>query len=362
MATQWVRISRIAALAMGLLVAGCATQVAISGRFPARFPQAAELQRLAVLDFSGSGGRQFTAALQSVLFAAEFDGQRVFTIADTGGRVAPQSSDAARYGRSVGADGVLFGQTSLTSNDQPFQGTERRCSQYDDRRRCVQSYDVTVYCTRRTMTLHASTSMIRSSDGNLAYSSEKSENATTSWCSGGTRRETDEMMAANLRQRIIADIRRDVAPYTAILQATLKESASGLPPLEAGEFKRAVAAAKAQNFGGACEIWTNVDSVAPNHVWTIYNLGVCAEASGDYPLALSRYQRSQVLAGGADRTVMESVTRVNQLMGASAELDDQRRQSAPAQSQRPAPAPSSQQMCTVRDANSGLLVRQPCEQ
>lgn len=353
--SQLVRVASIGAFA-GLLVAGCATQVSISGRFPARFPEAARLKKLAVVEFSGVGGGEFTSVLQSALFGAEFDGQRVFTIVDTGGRTRPQSSELARYGRGAGADGVVTGQTSVTWNNEPYDFTRTECTQRDEKKKCVRESKVHVYCTRRTIALSVSARLVRSSNGETVYSSEKSDSAVTSWCSGETRRQSDDMMLASLRINIAEDVRRDVAPYVAVLKATLKESPTGLPPLQAAEFRRAVDAAKAQNFGMACEIWAGINATPPQHVWTVYNLGVCAETEGAYGLALTRYRTAQSLSPKPDTTISQSITRVTTLLGASAQLEAEKARQAEA---RPAPA-AGQKMCTVKDKKSGLLVRQPC--
>lgn len=344
---------------MGLAAAGlnaCATEVAINGRFPARFPEATQLQRITLLDLAGNDGRAFGGALQATLLTAEFDGQRIFSLVDTGSRPRGRSVDAARYGRDTGAQGVFTGSASITSENQSFEGTGSRCVETNDRGNCVRSVPTTVNCTRRTMTLAAAINLVRSADGAIVYSSDRTQSRATSWCQGQTRRETDEMLAQALRQILINEIRRDVAPYVAVLQATLKESPSGLNEPYATEFKRAVAAAKAGNFGGACDIWRAVDASSPSHTATVYNLGVCSEASGDYASAVSLYQRALTLSGGADRTIIASLDRVNSLISAGNQVDRDQQGRADV----PTPPARPQQMCTVRDARSGLNVRRPC--
>lgn len=350
------RVRSLLAVAVVIGAGGCATEVAINGRFPARFPEAAQLHLISMLDFAGNDGASFGSTLRSTLLSAEFDGARVFSVVDAGARPRGRSVDAARYGRDAGAQGVFTGSASITSGDQPYQGTSSRCVENDNRGRCLRSVPVTIYCTRRTLTLAATTSLVRSADGTVVYSSDRSQSQATSWCEGQTRQQTDEAVAQTLRQRLANEIRRDVAPYVAVLQATLKESPSGLPQPYSAEFKRGVEAAKAGNFGGACGIWAAVDAAAPNHTATVYNLGVCAEAGGDYATAVTLYQRSLDLSGGADRMIVAALVRVNQLINAGSQLAQDQQRSAPP----PPPPARPQPMCTVRDPNSGMNVRRPC--
>jgi hypothetical protein len=73
----------------------------------------------------------------------------------------------------------------------------------------------------------------------------------------------------------------------------------------------------------------------------VYNLGICAEATGDYAGALARYQRASALGGASNRAVADSIARVNRLMGAEQQLaaeEASRRAAAEAEAERVAAA------------------------
>lgn len=296
--------------ALGLLAASCApTQVAINGRFPANFPQAAELRRITVAAFDGRGGSRMMAAIRAELTSATFDGQRHFAVLDD-------------HGASTGdgAQGVLSGSASIDRSQQNFVEGRRECVARDKDNKCVRHREYNVSCSRLTIRVTASPVLTRLSDSSIVYSEQKSAERNERWCQDQQRRNTEDAMIDAAVASIATTIRRDIAPYNSVLNATIKESADGLPRPLATQFSGAVAAAKANNVTGACDMWRAVDAANPGHVWTTFNLGICAEATGDFPGALSRYQRSRELGGASDRAVSEAIARVNRLMGAEQQL------------------------------------------
>lgn len=311
------------------LLAGCATTVAVSARFPARNPAAAELRKTAVWAFSGPGSRDFASALQAEITSARFDGAVYFTMVDGGqyeGRA--DAASAIEYGRRVGAEGVYFGQVMPGSvREEGYTGSGMRCVATNANGLCVKSAYVAVRCTRRVVTLEAQPSLVRVASGQVVYSSRKTASANTSWCEGGQPPATDQMMFAAARRQITTQIRLDIAPYNATLQATLKESSSGLPDGADTAFAAAVASAKKGDMGEACRQWADVDKISPNHVDTTYDLGVCAESSGDYVRALQQYERARTLAPKADNDIAASITRAQRLVEANkgvAQMEEKR--------------------------------------
>ena len=293
-----------------LLAASCApTQVAINARFPANFPEAAEMRRIAVAGFDGRGGSRMMTAIRSELTSATFDGERHFTVVDGRGATSVEEPQ-----------GVLSGSASIDRSQQNFVEGRRECVARDKDNKCVRHRDYNVSCTRLTIRVTASPVLTRLSDSSIIYAEQKSAERNARWCQDQQRRSTDDAMIDSAVASIATIIRRDIAPYNSVLNATIKESADGLPRPLATQFSSAVAAAKASNVTGACDMWRAVDTANPGHVWTTFNLGICAEATGDFPGALSRYQRSRELGGASDRAVSDAITRVSRLMGAEQQL------------------------------------------
>lgn len=342
-----------AAISIALLtVVGCVpTQVGIQARFPANYPDAADLHRLAIANFGGRGGDAFTASLRAEVTNAVFDGEPSFSVVNVGG------GDAVQAARRAGVDGVLFGETDISSQNEDFLVTQQQCIAEDSHHRCVQYQNYQIPCTSRTILVTASPQVLRVGDSRIVYAQQKSASSNTRWCQGQERELSDDALVAGAFNSIAQQIRRDIAPYNTVLNATIIERHDGLPRDAAAQFDQAVAKAQDNNIGEACRIWTEIAATQPHHIWTIYNLGVCAEATGDFQTALSRYRSAQQMTTSPDGTVAVSIKRVSGLMGAQQQLagaEQQRQQAAREQAERATEA--ARQADAARNARRADLV------
>ncbi|MBL8547822.1 MAG: hypothetical protein JNL81_15255 [Hyphomonadaceae bacterium] len=351
-----IRKRTAAALAIGVILvalgAACApTQVAINARLPANFPEAAELRRISVAPFEGNGGADFTGAMRAEIVAATFDGQRHFTLVD--GLSSPSASAA----RQANAQGILTGSVFIDRSRNNFREGRRECSARNNDHECVRWHEYEVNCTAETVSALVSPNLLRASDGASVYASQKRGERTSRWCTDRQRNTTDEAMIAAILANIATEVRRDIAPYNSVLNATVSETSDGLPRALAAQFDLAVDAAKASNVTAACETWRSVDAAQPNHTWTVYNLGICAEAQGDYVNAQALYQRASQLGGASNRQVVASIQRVGRLMGAEQQLaaeETARRLESEAQARRAEEA--AQRLRATQNARRSDLV------
>ncbi|MDO8381073.1 tetratricopeptide repeat protein [Phenylobacterium sp.] len=310
-------IARGLACAALLLTAGCATTVGISARFPARYAETTDIRRIAVAGFDGYGGPEFQSALQAELFSATFDGRPYFTVVATGGPRDP--SAIGPYGRSVGAQGVIYGTVGTDFNTSTYQGSESRCVRWDGDK-CKEYKSFPVPCWRRSVDLMVTPSLVSVANGRVVYSSQKRARRETSWCAPQTPSTGDLALVTDAQREILADIRRDIAPYNTTLDATLKTKGVGLSPEIKPTFTAAVKAASGGNMGEACRLWGSVNTAAPGNLDTIYDLGVCAESNGDYVRALALYRQAQGLAPAPDSTIAGAIARADDLQRAKAAL------------------------------------------
>jgi tetratricopeptide (TPR) repeat protein len=312
-------------VAIVLCLSACATTVQVNARFPARNVAASELRRIAVAEFWGPGGGEFGSALQAELANARFDGGNYFTVVDGGRAGIGDGRAAMTYGRSVGAQGVYSGRVEYANmHDEQYVGQEFACVVRDNDGNCKKTALVNVPCVKRTFDLAVLPTLTGTANGSVVYSARKSASTNTSWCRGGVQEVSDFALIDGARRNILTDIRLDVAPYNSVLQATIKEGKEGLQEDAAKLFDAAVAAAKKRDMGEACRLWQQVDKAQPNHVWTVYDLGVCAETNGDYAAAVASYQRAQSLSPKQDRDVSVALGRVQRLISAKSELDRQK--------------------------------------
>lgn len=310
-----------AALAL-LMLGGCTTTVQVQARFPANDPEAAPLRKVAVADFDGPEGDHFAYALESMLASADFDGMRYFTLMDSGRRGAGSDGNiAARYGRSVGADGVYYGRMQAANFDNSrWEERSTECVKKDDAGKCIKKEVFITPCLRRSFYMEVYPALVNVRSGQVVYSARKTASAETSWCRGQSQPIGDDQMIEGAVNRIIADIRPDIAPYNTVLRATVIETKDGLSEADGASFDAAVKAAGKGDLITACRTWEAVSRANPAHAWTIYNLGVCAEANGDFAGALKQYQRANSMASKPNSDVAESLARVNNLIAAQQEL------------------------------------------
>ncbi len=309
------RLTAYVAVAMIAVAAACApTQVAINARFPANYPQAAQLTKIAVAPFEGRSAQNFTGALRSEIAGAVFDGKPHFTVLSGLRGATPQA------GQAIGAQAILSGSVTVGSGQDNFLEGRRVCSAENEKRKCVRWREYQVSCSRRTLTVTVNPLLTNVADASQVYSAQKTANRTSRWCSDRARTTTDDAMVTEMFSGIAVEIRRDIAPYNAVLNATVKETKDGLARDQAAQFDQAVAAAKAGNFSSACENWRAINSARADHMATVYNLGICKEATGDFAGALADYERARTIGAAADRTVTDSVARVKRLLGAEGQL------------------------------------------
>jgi len=308
-----------ALLLLALPLCGCSTTVAVQARFPANVPQAAQLKKVTVAGFDGPQGDSFAYALEAMLASAEFDGRRYFTLMGGARDVSP--NHAVDYGRHVGADGVYSGLMRAADFDNyPYEERTSRCVEKDDKGKCMRKETVITPCLRREFHMEVFVSLAETRSGQVVYSARKVGDTSANWCRGQLQPYSDNDMIDGVLNRILAEIRPDIAPYNTVLQATISETADGLSQSDAASFKAAVKMAGSGNIGEACRQWDEIKRDNPSHAWTIYNVGVCAEANGDFNGALALYEQASRLTPKPDSDITESIARAQRLIAARQEL------------------------------------------
>lgn len=314
------RYTFAAVLLCAVALGGCSTTVAVQARFPANSQEAAQLKKVTVAGFDGPEGDTFAYALEAMLATAEFDGRRYFDLMGSGARDVPPDR-AVDYGRHVGAEGVYSGMMRAADFDNyPYEERSSRCVKKDDKGKCEKKETVITPCLRREFHMEVYVSLADVRSGRVVYSARKSGDTSTNWCRGQVQPYSDNDMIDGVLNRILAEIRPDIAPYNTVLEATVSEKTDGLSQADAATFKAAVKLADKGNIGEACRQWDELRRANPNHAWTIYNVGVCAEANGDFNGALALYEQANRLTAKPDSDITESIERAQRLIAARQEL------------------------------------------
>lgn len=265
------------------------------GKFPANVREANLLENIVVDRFDGRDARQFESALEQA-------------IGEPAGR----------------PDGVLTGGVTTGVEQSKYQGKANRCVEWKDGKEdgsCVKRADVPVPCFRRVINLTVSIRLTRIADNLPIWSDNKPLRDETSWCQGDSPyRTTEEAVSAMIRD-LAQKIRLDVRPRVETYKVRFREDRDGMPKDIGAAFKAIVKQTKT-DVPGACRQWAALNGQLPNNASILYDLGVCAEFSGNYRDARNFYASAQSALGKRSSDMVDSANRVDSLIAARADDEE----------------------------------------
>lgn len=221
----------VACLVSMIAVASCNTGV--GNTIPANAPDAAALRHVAVLEFTGNSGDETASALEAALVAHRVDNAAYFTVVDrtmttggTRGEIAPAT--AARLGKKLDVQGVFLGRVNSNINSTSHTEKQFTCTQYNPSGGCHHSSHIPVRCTDVTATVSVMPRLVSVASGRVVYAQERTGTAMTSYCSGQSQDESNDMLLSRARDEAISEILRDVAPHPKSVGDYLGESIKSL--------------------------------------------------------------------------------------------------------------------------------------
>ena len=310
--------TRLSLSLMVLLLSACATkQVAVQARFPAAYPEAARLQKITVLEFQGADGAAFADQLTTELKAANLDGQPVFSVVSqdvikAGSSVrstagAKNLAAVMRYGRSLGVQGVYYGNVSpMAVQNRSWQEDRTKCLEYKSFMKCKKEQKSKVNCSEQLATYTVQPKLVNIKTGSVAYTESVSSAVKNQFCTDKGRQYSNAELAAYLRTDVAKKVRRKVAPYNATFSVALKNDTKGLPPATVEKFEGGLAFSDAGQMDRACAIWQELSAVYPESnksISLLYNLGVCAEVVADYDRAIELYSKADSMLSAPDKVI-----------------------------------------------------------
>jgi len=292
----WVAAAAIAGVVATAALAETAT---MTGRFPARYRDAAMLQSVSVERFGGRDGMLVTSAIERALAGAQhFDMM--------GGR------------RSGGnAEGVISGGVSSGVEDSYYKRKEKRCTQRDANKKCTKEEEFEIRCTQRVANINVDIRLTRTNDGQILYSVNKPLRQQIDWCEGQSAPRTSEEMITTMVGQIAQDVRADLVPTTETYKIRFRETTKGLPKPEVKSFK-AIVKLTQRDLRAACAGWAEMNQRVPGNASILFNLGLCAEAAGDLRGALGWYNLALPLLGQRSEAAT-GIGRVQSRMAADAD-------------------------------------------
>jgi hypothetical protein len=306
-----IRLGVIAVAVGGLATAAWAETLQMTGTFPAPSRETAMLRSIAVERLSGPDGAQVGATIERALSRQNGNGIAYF--------------DVFYGGRRAGgmAEGTLSGAVSSGVEDSYYKQNDKRCIEKDKDGKCTKEEPVQIPCTLRVANLTADIRIVRNSDGRIVYSAARPLRREARWCKGQNPPSTAEEMIGQMVSEVGETLRADTIPTNSTYRIRILESDKGIPRELNRRFKDAIKLTQ-RNPAQACQEWSALSGLIPNNGVITFNIGLCAEWSGDLKGAQGWYQAAGPLLGrGNDAS--EGINRVQRRMIADSDLAERRR-------------------------------------
>lgn len=318
-----------------LAITGCATKVKVNMLKPAQYHEASLTKAVAVLPFSGPGGREFAAELEGVLAGIGIDDKQYFTLVD---RASVDKSisemqfsqsglvdqkTAVRLGKMIGAQGIYTGVVTQNNyNDSSYYEKRSTCTRYEQKRddkgkiyqgACLQWRNYNVRCTKRVATFAVSPKLVDVTTSRIIYSRNLSAMTNSTGCEDTRPLQSETALLEQAKESVKREFRQDIAPYYVTREISLKDSTDGIESKEAiNKLKRGMDYADKGRLDSACELWGEARNIASASYALLYNLGVCAESRGDLDTALNLYRQSDKILGKPDDDITLALSRVGE--------------------------------------------------
>jgi len=286
------------AAALTLASVAQAEDVKLVGVFPAGSADVAMLRSIAVDRFAGRDAAGVAIALERALTKPAIDGRVHFV-------VRPDPADA---------DGIVQGGVSTDVRSDDFVRQVERCAERDDRDKCVRKEKVPVDCVRRVVRMTVDARVVDARDRRVLWAGAPERSTRTEWCKGDSAPPSVASVQDRMAGDLAEELRATFAPTVRAYSARFRESTKGLDKPQATRFKALVRQSQV-DLAAACQGWAALESEAPDHVATVFDLGVCAEATGDLDTALRRYERASQLLG-PNNEAEDDANRVRDLIAA----------------------------------------------
>jgi tetratricopeptide (TPR) repeat protein len=279
----------------------------VTAVMPAASGEAARLRKIAVLPFNGPSGHEFALEVEAMLASITVDDQPYFTVVERqkfkelnleierSQSPAFSSQEALRFGKRLGVNALYTGVLSKpVTNVNRSQESRTVCAE-DDRKKkgflgmpkCKRWAETKVSCSRTEAIYAFTPKLIEVQTGQIVFSNSIQGIAVASSCADHSEpTPSSAQLLEAAKTSALANFRKQIAPSLANVSIQLMDSAQGINDENAKrKLGQGIEFAKAGRLDRACELWQDADKLASDSVSITYNLGVCAEAEGKYPLA-----------------------------------------------------------------------------
>ena len=183
-------------------------------------------------------------------------------------------------------------------------------------KRCKRYVDNKVSCNKTEAIYSFTPKLIEVETGKIIYSSPIKGTASTSSCSDQTTAGlSNTQLAEEAKKKALNQFRLEVAPSTSMIDIEMMDDSSSIENATAKQkFSQGIDFAKASRLDRACGYWNEANNIsqtsAKPSISLIYNLGVCAEVSGDLKKAGDLYSKADNLLEKPNKKISEALNRI----------------------------------------------------
>jgi len=316
----------LVAASLAFHLVGCASPKVVATMLrPAKSDEVTRLKRIAVLPLSGRDGEKLRDDIEATLVGIRLHDAPYFTIIDRSSlqQVLKEHSlqlsglidekTAVTVGRLVGAEGVVLG--SVTTNN--VEDT----SYYEKRSKG------SVGCTKRLAVFAFTPKVVSVTTGQVLVAESVAGQVEESACRDGQTPLTGrtELLAA-ARKKALVEFRNMVAPHGENVAIVILEKDDSKPPKEAEKKLAAgIEWARQNRLDRACELWREAYLFHPHGYAIHYNLGLCAELTGNLTEARELYEKADRLTPLPVGEINEALTRTRMSRDQKRKLEEQLR-------------------------------------
>ena len=321
-----------------ILFSSCAPTIKTRMQVPAKSHEAAQLRRIAVINFSGRGGDQVRADIEALLVNIRVKDEPYFSIIERAAvnKVLEEqalqmtgvvdSQTAAKIGGLLGTDGIVMGVISnYITEDKHYSEKRSKCVAKDKKGKCIRRSKYSVGCTERNAYFSFTPKVVNVSSGEIVTSEVLSGHSCDSVCRDSRRALKDRSaLLGSAKSQAIEKFRELVAPYSVVVELKIitKDDTKMVPEVKK-KIKSGVLWAKEGRLDRACEFWNDAYNLHPRGYAMPYLLGICSETSGNLETAFGYYEKADKNTGSPVKEISEALGRVKLSMEKQKKLKEQ---------------------------------------
>lgn len=346
-----IKIYSILSLVAGLLVACATPSVSTSILMPAKQSGMINTKRVGIESLKGDRNDFMRGKLRSFVADIKVQGEPYFTIIDLDRQLvlneqrlsdsAMFSADTATNLGNLEAADTLFGGSYSSNFDQTKTQQDVQYCVAKGEYGCTRYATKTVSCFQQVSSVELSLRATNVEQGTMSFTKTYSDSSKNSWCENIANDSTASFLLAVVTgpkdpsimkekniKKILADLRRDIAPYAVTYKIRyMKGDKTRFGGVEDAKiaFNLGIEFVNNQRVNRGCDLFRKSASLYSGSPAIYHNIGVCTEVEGNFDQALAFYEKADRLTSSPSRIIGESLARVKKTLSGRSTLDSQLR-------------------------------------